>query len=195
MTKVLKIIARLLHGIIEWLLLFLIIFAFAIRTSPVQTFLAGFATDYLSRELGTTVSIEKVDIIFIDKVDLKGLLLLNKTQSDTIVNVKSLLVDVDGISAFQKQIHLNTILLEEGVVKIEKEAGTGEMNLKFVIDYFKSDKPKTTDPLPITVDKANLRGIRFHFNNNLVEPISEGMDYQHLLLSEIDFKAKKIKVD
>lgn len=195
MTKVLKIIARLLHGIVEWLLLFLIIFAFAIRTSPVQTFLAGVVTDYFSKELGTTISIEKLDVAFIDRVDLKGVLLLNKNQSDTIVSVKSLLVDVDGISAFRKKIHLNTISLEDGVVKIEKEAGTGEMNLKFIIDYFKSDKPKTTDPLPIIVDKANLKKVRFHFNNNLAEPKSGGMDYQHLLLSEIDFKAKKIKVD
>lgn len=195
MTKVLKIIARLLHGIVEWLLLFLIILAFAIRTSPVQTFLARIATDYLSKELGTTISIEKLDIAFVDRVDLKGVLLLNKTQSDTIISVKSLLVDIDGISAFQKQIHLNTVLLEDGIVKIEKDAGTGEMNLKFIIDYFKSDKPKTTESLPVTVDKAGLKSVRFHFNNNLVEPKSDGMDYQHLLLSEVDFKARKIKVD
>jgi hypothetical protein len=192
MTKVLKIIARSLHGIVEWLLLFLIIFAFAIRTSPVQTFLANFATDYLSKKLGTVISIEKVDIVFVDKVDLKGVLLLNKNQSDTIINVKSLLVDVDGISAFQKQIHLNSVLLEGGVVKIEKDAETGEMNLKFVIDYFKSDKPKSKKTLPFIIDKANLKGIRFHYDNNLISPKQDGMDYQHLLLSEINLDAKKI---
>ncbi len=195
MTKVLKIIARSLYGIIEWLLLFVILFAFAIRTSPVQTYLAGVATDYLSKELGTTVSIEKLDIVFIDKVDLKGALLLNQDQSDTIVSVRSLLVNVDGISSFQNKIHLNSISLEGGVVKIEKDAESGVMNLQFVIDYFKSDKPKTKESMPILVDRAYLSDIRFHFDNHLVEEVPEGMDYQHLLLSNVELDARKIKFD
>lgn len=194
MKKALKIIARSLYGIIEWLLLFVILFAFAIRTSPVQTYLAGIATDYLSKELGTTISIEKLDVIFIDKVDLKGVLLLNKNQSDTIANIKSLLVNVDGIGAFMNKIHLNSVSLEGGVVKIEKDE-TGEMNLKFIIDYFKSDKPKKKKTPPVIVDKVFISGLRFHYNNNAVAQAKEGMDYQHLLLSEIELDARKIRVE
>lgn len=196
MTKILKITARSLFGIIEWLILLLIVFVFAIRTSPVQTFLAGVVTDYLSKELGTTIAIEKVDIVFVDRIDLKGVLLLNQNQSDTIVSVKSLLVNVDGISAFQNKIHLNSVLLENGVVKIEKDAEKGELNLKFLIDYFKSDKPKEkNDPLPIIVDNVYLNGLRFHYNNNLIAPNTEGMDYQHLLLSDIEMAVEKIKIE
>lgn len=195
MTKVFKITARLLYGVIEWLLLFVILFAFAIRTSPVQTYLAGIATGYLSDELGTTISIEKLDIVFIDKVDLKGVLVLNQNQSDTIVSLRSLLVNVDGISSFRNKIHLNSLSLEHGVVKLEKDAETGDMNLKFIIDYFKSDKPKQEKSTPVLVDKAFLNDIRFHFDNNLVAAAEKGMDYQHLLLSGVELDARKIKID
>lgn len=196
MTKILKITARSLYGIIEWLMLLLIVFAFAIRTSPVQTYLAGIATDFLSKELGTTVSIEKLDIVFVDRIDLKGVLLLNQNQSDTIINVRSLLVNIDGIRQLQNKVHLNAISLEGGVVKIEKDAESGEMNLQFVIDYFKSDEPKKQkDPIPIMVDNVYLSDLRFHFNNNTVDPKEEGMDYQHLKFWDVELAAEDIKID
>lgn len=177
-------------------MLLLIVFAFAIRTSPVQTYLANIATDFLSKELGTTVSIEKVDIVFVDRVDLKGVLLLNQSRQDTILNVRSLLVNVDGIAQFQNQIHLSSIALEGGVVKIEKDVEKGELNLKFIIDYFKSDKKKEKkDPVPIKVDNVYLSDLRFHYNNNLVAPKNGGMDYQHLKFWNIELAAENIKID
>lgn len=187
--------ARSLFGIIEWILLFLIVFAFAIRTSPVQTYLATFATDYLSEELGTKVSVEKLDIVFIDRVDLKGFLLLNQHQTDTIASVKSLLVNVDGLSSFANKIAINSVTLDGGVVKLEKEKATGALNLKFVIDYFKSNKKKKKkQSVPVIVENIYLNDIRFHYDNQLIEPTKGGMDYQHLLLSNVQMKAEDIKM-
>ena len=195
MTKIIKIFARSLYGIIEWLLLFIVFFAFAIRTSPVQTYLAGKATEYLSKELGTTISIEKLDIVFIDRVDLKGTLVLNKNQSDTIVSLKSLLVNVDGITELTNKIHLRSVALESGVVKIEKDSIDGEMNLQFIIDYFSSDQPKSKkEPIPVFVDNVYLSDIRFHYNNHLVKPIAGSMDYSHLLLSNLELAAENIQI-
>lgn len=195
MAKILKIIARSLYEIIEWIMFLLIVAAFAIRTSPVQTFLAGYATDFLSKELGTTVSIDKLDIVFVDRVDLKGVLLLNQDQSDTIASVKSLLVNIDGIANLQNKIHLHTIALESGVVKISKDAEKGEMNLKFIIDYFKSDKPKKKKSMLFQVDNIYLSDVRFHYDNYLSAPKEEGMDYQHLLLKNISLDAEDIRMD
>lgn len=196
MAKVLKIFTRTLYGIIEWVLLFVILFAFFIRTSPVQTFLAERATAYLSEELGTVFTIDKVDITFIDRVDLKGIFLMNQAQTDTIASIKSLLVDVDGIGAFNQKIHLNSLLLEDGIVKIEKEKATEAINLNFIIDYFKSSKPKKKKKtLPFYIDKVALENVRFQYDNSMIPNRTDGgMDYQHLKLDSIFLKAKNVGI-
>jgi len=194
MTKILKIFRQALLGTLEWLLLFLIFFCFALRSSTVQTFLAQKATDFLSKELNTRVSIGKLDIVFIDRVDLKDFLLMNQDQSDTIANVGSLLVNINGFSNFKNQLKVDGITLERGVVKIEKDT-TGVMNLKFVLDYFKSDKKKKKkEALPIFVDDLQLKDIRFHYNNFKSPAVQLGMDYQHLLLSNVNLDARKISM-
>ena len=48
-------------SIIGWALILMILFAFLIRTSTFQTFLASKATDYLSKELKTDVKIDFKD--------------------------------------------------------------------------------------------------------------------------------------
>lgn len=186
--------ARLIYEIIDWLLLFIIAFVFAIRTSPVQTALAEYATSYLSKELNTTLSIEKLDIVFVDRIDLKGVLLLNQQQNDTIASFGSILVNVEGVSAFRKQIHLNSVLIENGVFKLVREVKTEMLNLRFLIDYFSSNKEKKKGHIPITIDKAHLKNIRFMFDNDMTERRTEGMDYQHLSLSEIELKARNVKI-
>src|SRR5690606_31474871 len=193
MTKILKIIARSLYEIIEWIMIILIFVVFAIRISAVQTYLATIATDYLSKELNTTVSIEKLDVVFFDRVDLKGFLLLNQNQTDTIASVNSLLVNIGDLANVRNKLIINSLDLEGGIIKIEKEKITNAINLKFIIDYFKSDKPKKKkDPIPIILQNLYLKDIRFHFNNQMIDPVAEGMDYQHLLLSNVNLDARDI---
>ena len=83
MVKILKIIGRLVGIPLEWLLIVLIIFLFAIRTSSFQTYLAHKVAAYFSAELHTKVSLEKVDIVFFDQLYLDKILILD-LQKDTL---------------------------------------------------------------------------------------------------------------
>ena len=69
---------------VELIILFLIIFAFGIRTSWFQTFLAQQVASYLSGEFQTEVSIDKVDIVFFDLVDIEGVYVEDKIK-DTLL--------------------------------------------------------------------------------------------------------------
>ena len=69
---------------VEITLVLLIFIAFAIRTSKFQTYLGHKATAYLSNELGKTISIDKIDIIFFDRFALEGIFAEDK-YGDTLV--------------------------------------------------------------------------------------------------------------
>ena len=83
MSKILKILGRTLGLLLEWTLIIVIFLAFAIRTSTVQTYFASLATNYLSNELNVEVRIDQVDIIFLDNIELKGILMKDQT-GDTL---------------------------------------------------------------------------------------------------------------
>ena len=84
MTKLLKISGRLIGILLEWILLLVIVFAFVIRTSTVQSFITKFATEYLSEELGVKVQIDNLHIVFIDRVALDGVFIEDQ-EKDTLI--------------------------------------------------------------------------------------------------------------
>lgn len=144
MTKVFKIIGRILGISIEWILIALILFAFAIRTSPVQTYLAQKATAFLSNELGTTFKIDAVSIVFIDRVALDGVLVLDE-QQDTLAYIETLYATLDELNLDKNFVRLDHAELDGGTVHINREKETGDYNFWFITDYFDSGKKKTEE--------------------------------------------------
>ena len=94
MAKILKISGRIFGLLVEWLLILLTVFAFAIRTSPVQTYLARLATEFLSKELHTTIRIDAVSIVFIDQIALDGIFILDQKQ-DTLADIKRIYLGIN----------------------------------------------------------------------------------------------------
>jgi hypothetical protein len=64
MSKLLKIIGRIAGISAEWILILFLFFAFAIRTYPVQTFIAQKVASYLSSELQAEIKLEALEVIF-----------------------------------------------------------------------------------------------------------------------------------
>ena len=109
MTKVFKIIGRTLGIFLEWLIIFVFLFAFLIRTSEFQTYLAQLGTEFLSSELDTKMSIEKLDILFFDRVELKGVHLEDK-QKDTLAYVGRLSVRTNELLSWKNAGEPNAVI-------------------------------------------------------------------------------------
>jgi hypothetical protein len=113
------------------------LFAFFIRTSVVQTYLAQKATAYLSKELKTTVKIGKVDITFFDEVVLEDVLLLDKNK-DTLLKMQDLYLKLDRFDAKRNDIYLASSTLVNGTIHLTQDIKTGDYNYAFLEDYFSS---------------------------------------------------------
>jgi len=190
-----QLVTRIVSLSIEWLLIVLILSAFALRSNPLQIYLAKQATDYFSKHWNTTLTLDKIDILFVNRVELKGLLLLNRSQTDTIACIESILVTMDGPSSFHKQIKLQDVQLQTGVVKVQTEHDSEQLNIQFLIDYFSKERKDTTDFMPIYAHRLRLKNMRFEFDDQRIESSdSFGMDYRHLFLSDIFLDARKVKL-
>lgn len=108
MSKLLKLLGKVATISLEWFLVFFICFAFFVRTSPVQTYLAQKATSYFSKELKTRVSIKRVSIVFFNRIVLDGVNIEDR-KGEKIAYMKSLFVTLKGINQIKQEIRLRQL--------------------------------------------------------------------------------------
>lgn len=193
MTKVLKITGLCISLLFELLLLLVFVLVFAIRSSSVQSFLANKATAYLSAELNTKISIEKVDIVLFKHVDLKNIF-IQDLQKAKLLHLAHLNIDLDRIKLINKQLLIKEISLSNGSVNLSRSAENGAYNFQFLIDYFspaqKSKKP--SKPIEVSLSQLRLKDIQFSYHDFRKDTLDFGVDYDHIELKNLQLDADHI---
>lgn len=177
---------------IEWLLIFVILFAFLIRTSAVQTYLAEKATDFLSKELKTEVKIDQVAITFFDEIALDGVLIKDQ-QLDTLIAAKTLFVSVSLLDLQKKHFKLTSAVADEAYVHI-KRYPSGETNTQFIKDYFVK-KPSKENKIIFELASGELVNSRFQYDDQR-KAFKEGfgIDFAHMYVSQINGEISNVSV-
>lgn len=189
MAKLLKIVGRILGISFEWILILIIAFAYAIRLSPVQTYLAQQATAYLSKELNTKIHIDNVSILFIDEVALDGVFILDQ-QKDTLASIKTIYVSIDDWSLNKNFFKLGKAELDEGIIHINRDKKNGDYNYFFISDYFSSGKTSSGKKQPkITLNSLELSNVDVKYDDYRKTYNTYGMDYDHLDLRNVSLNA------
>ncbi len=196
MAKLLKIIARTIGISLEWVLLILIVFAFLIRTSTFQTFMGQIATDYLSSELNTEIKIDKIDIIILNRAQLKGVF-IRDLNGDTLASVGTIDVRISDLNLSGNHITISSALVKDGRIGISRDKKTGDFNYGFLVDYFGSDTPPdpSKKPMKLDIEEINLANITLSYDDNRKDHSPYGMDYDHLYFTDVLLKANKFKSD
>lgn len=193
MSKILKISGRLLGLTIEWLLILITVFAFAIRTSPVQTWLAKKATDYLSKELHATFRIDAVSIVFIDQVALDGVLILDP-QKDTLADIGRIYVGIETLDLSKKILELSKAEIEKGKIHISRDSLNGDFNYWFITDYFSSSKPPgESEPFTVTLGELSLKNAHLRYDDYRKGYLEHGMDFDHIDLTDLNLVARDFR--
>ena len=96
--------------LIEFVLIIAIFVAFGIRTYWFQTYLSQEATDYLTKELGKDVKIDKIDLIFFDEFDVKGVY-VQDSKVDTLLYASNLNITLSDWSIEESFAHIDNVLL------------------------------------------------------------------------------------
>lgn len=192
MAKILKISLKTLGSIIEWALILVILFAFLIRTSTFQTYLASKATDYLSKELNTELKIDEVAITFFDEVALDGLLIKDLDQ-DTLIAAKTLFVSVSLLDIQKKHFKLTSAVADEAYVHIKRDKN-GVTNTQFLKDYF-AKKPPKENKIVFELASGELINSRFKYDDAKRSPKKGfGIDFFHIYASEINGEISNVSV-
>ena len=171
----------------------------AIQDPIIQKFAVRVASGYLSENLGTEFKIGRLYV----SPDLNVILenVLAKDQKDNV------LLSSDKISAkfsyndiFDGELRFNKVELVRTEANLVTYEGEDDINFKFIIDFFSSDKEREPKEgsLPIRIDRLLLKDVDFLlWNQNRTNPLKamqHAMDYAHLGINNINLDATDIRI-
>ncbi len=132
-----------------------------LNTSIVQSILAAKASDYFSKEWNTEFRIGAVSINIFDGVSLKDVYLEDR-KGDTILCADYVSAKILKLPS-SKGIKVSSVKVENTTFNLE--VGEEGLNFGFIIDYFKSDKPKKKKPkskqFVVEVNSLRLKDVNF----------------------------------
>ncbi len=173
--------------LVELILVVLLFVAFAIRTSWFQTYAAQQAAAFLTEGLGKEIRIDKIDLVFIDGIDIKGVY-AQDTHSDTLLYAGNINVSLQELNLDESFLIVDNVTLENTSAQMRIYKGDSTFNFQHLIDYFSPKEVDTTTSsldFGISVNSVTLKNVNYVFEDQNNEPTVDGVDYTNLNIKNI----------
>jgi hypothetical protein len=156
----------------------------------VQTKLGRFATKRLNQDLGTQLSIGKINLSYLGSIALKDVQIRDH-HSDTLIFVKRITTSLlSAKKALEGTLLLNNVTLNDAFFYMKTYQGETESNLSIFLDSFRSDVLKDSLNTPFIMKAKNI------FVQNLDFRLLDANNEKSLKFSaiNIDGNAKNLSV-
>ncbi|MEN9569244.1 MAG: hypothetical protein RL172_475, partial [Bacteroidota bacterium] len=160
----------------------------ALHLTVVQNWLVSAVASNLSKKLNTSISIQHIDYSFFSKMDMKGLLVLDR-KKDTLLFAGSARVNISDWFFLKDKPVLQYVELSDVVANVHRSDSV--WNYQFLIDFFSSPKkaPSQSGGLAIDLKTVKLHNIRFVQTDEWV-----GRD-MYVYLKNMDLQVDSIHMD
>lgn len=146
----------------------------------------------LSKKLGNKITVGNVDVSLFNKLILTDLY-VEDLHKDTLLYSKRLIVDIKEFSIEKKRIVLDDVALTDTYFNLKKYKNDTTNNLSFIINHFASSDT-TKSSWFFGMNDLDLKKTRFNYNDENIEALLAGVDYNHIGLSYLDLSLSKIKL-
>lgn len=165
------------------------------RTSFVQTKLAGVATRYLSKELGTQVGIESLDISFLFNIVLTGVS-VKDLHNTYLLKAEKIKFNVGKLNFKRKFLGVYTFSLQQAEVNLILCRSDSVMNYKFIADYFSGNDTTTKEaakkPWNVGFSGIKFSNTTFRYLNQLKDSVASGVDYNNIYISNLNLEVNRL---
>ncbi|WP_178886675.1 translocation/assembly module TamB domain-containing protein [Sediminibacterium sp.] len=132
-----------------------------------QNKLVSMATSRISKSLGTEVSIKHVSIGILNRLNLEGLMVRDRSK-DTLIYAGAVKVRITDWFILKEKSVLRYAGLEDAVIKINRKDSV--WNYQYIVDHFTSPSPskKKKGGLELDLKKIDLKNLRLVKNDQWV---------------------------
>lgn len=165
------------------------------QTAWFKNYAVNRATNYLSEELGTEVSIGSVELSYFDRL-VANQVCLKDLSSDTMIYVESLKANYDLLSFTKSKISFDKVVLNKAKVYLGYRIDSTKLNIQFLIDYFTPPPSGKTPSSPVLYfDEVELVDSRFHyFNKNYNPPKGRSFDENNMYFTQLNGKLHDFEI-
>ncbi len=164
------------------------------RLPPVQKWISGKISTYLSEKLNTVVKLDGLDISIFDHLIFEKFYMEDR-QKDTLLYVDYLGINIDKIMIGKELISLKKIRLKNMVFGLKYDTA-GVMNLQFVLDAFKSAPDTTTSQSEwkIKCDRILIENSSLAYFVPDTAKVGYGINFNDLKINNINLDAKNLMI-
>jgi len=170
----------------------------ALRDPFIQTFVVRSAASYLSHQLNSTILIGSFYIDLDLSLEINDLTVYD--QQNTVL-FQADKVKVRPSANFLKSFSVAEVILEKATVQIVRYENEDDLNMQFILDYFKDSKADSTIDLPASSPSAfrmghfkMIDGAFRYWDQQRDSPGNIGMDYAHLNITDINLEFRSIEI-
>ncbi|MEO0334392.1 MAG: hypothetical protein AAF223_22415 [Bacteroidota bacterium] len=178
------------------------------RLPPVQNFITGKIAGILEERIGTPVSMEGIDIDWLDAVEIHGLYLEDQ-QQDTLLFLGHLRIDIEPWALLNKTLMVKQVQVQDTYVNIYRVASTDSLNFTYIPEAFAS-ADTTTQPTDTTSSSFTVEARQLLLNDIRVDFVADstearvalgeltllietlGLEEQHIRAEELSIEALQI---
>ena len=168
---VLKRALKISRNILLILLGLIILLIALVNTTPVQNYLAGRATQWLSSKLRTKVSVQHVRVDFLNHFSLQGLYIEDQAH-DTLLYAGEAQVRITDWFVWKDKPVLHYLAMNNTYIHLYRTSASSDWNYDFVAKAFATNAtPKSRDTGKVAefdLEKIALNNVRFHFDDSWV---------------------------
>lgn len=158
-----------------------------------QSFVAKKAASYLSGELETEISIQKLRITGFRTIHITGLKISDR-HKDTLLYSGHIHIFLKQISVKRSFFELKRVSLEDTYFYLKTYPGDSVMNFSFISDYFSGGEKKAEGISPVLIcHELNIAGLNFRMDDMNRPETQAGMDYNHLGIYDVELKAEEVR--
>ncbi len=203
--RMVKRVLKVFRGLLYFFVVFFILSWILLQNEGVQNFLVNKVTNYLSKELKTTVAINRIDFDFFDKLILEKFVI--KDQSgDTLLYSGSLKANFNTnlITLIRGKLKIDNLYLEDAQINLFRDSAQQFTNAQFILNYLKGDTSQidpNKKPFLVDIDGIYLKNIKF-FKDDIAKgelisvDLAEGeIQFENLNLPENRIHIKSLKLD
>ena len=181
-------ILKIIRNVVIALLLLGLIGYFAIQQPGFQTWLTQRVAAYLSSELGTKVTVGRVEVDLWARLLIKDLYIEDHHQ-DTLAFIPELRVRTYQLDRQSGVFSIGSAELDSPTFKMRKYASDSTFNYGFIVDYIdKFGSPTDTSAATIVkISELKISNARFIYDNEHRTPRGVfGLDWNHMLVSRMN---------
>lgn len=170
--------------------------AFALYNPLFQTWAANRVGWYFSKQWGTNVRVQGVDIEFWKKIVLEGVY-VEDLHKDTLLYTKKLKLDIGVFNLDSSNVILDNVILEKATVKLYHYENDSVFNFQFLIDAFASDDTSAAGSAKwnFAVKGITLNNIRFAYKIESDTVHLKGINFSDIALNDVNGKISDLSFD